>query len=114
MAASDNNGSIEVATMIQQAFAVNHAMTEASRRDDLPVAESQFPLTVPKHHLPSARELTFTPKSSIFDIVDYSNFMILLPNDIHRIARDRHIVVQNVPQKEFSWSRETVSYGMPE
>ena len=63
----------------------------------------------PKHHLPSARELTFTPKSSIFFIADHSYFMKLSKKDIHRVARDRHIVVQNVPQEEFLWNRETLS-----
>ena len=65
MAASDDNGSIEVATMIQQAFAVNHAMTEASRRDDLPVAESQSPLTVPGSERLQAEAMDLT--NSIFD-----------------------------------------------
>jgi hypothetical protein len=28
--------------------------------------------------------------------------------DIHLISRTRHIVVENIPQQHFTWSRETL------
>jgi hypothetical protein len=63
----------------------------------------------PRHHLPSARDTKYTPESSVFFIADYKDFLKLSARDIHRIARHRQILVQNVPQEDFSWSRETLA-----
>ena len=63
----------------------------------------------PHHHLPAARDTNYTPGSSVFFIVDFVDFMKLPPFLIHRILRDRHIVVQNIPQEDFSWSLDTFS-----
>jgi uncharacterized protein YuzB (UPF0349 family) len=63
----------------------------------------------PRHHLPEARQIPFTPDSSVFFIIDYPDFMKLSAQDIHYIARTRHIVVENVPQEDFTWSLETLA-----
>ena len=42
-------------------------------------------------------------------MIDYADYMKLEREDIHRIARDRNIVVQNVPQENFQWNRETLA-----
>ena len=63
----------------------------------------------PKHHLESARDLTYKPDSSIFFLVDHADFMKMSSEDIQRIAKDRNIVVQNVPQENFDWSKETLA-----
>ena len=63
----------------------------------------------PKHHLPSARDPTFTPGSSIFFITDHADLGKYSKADLQRIARDRHIVVQNAPQDDFEWDRETLA-----
>lgn len=73
------------------------------------LVESHYVNGRPRHHLPEARQTTYTPNSSVFFIVDYCDFMRLKGSEIHRIARDRHIVVTKVPQEDFSWSRETLS-----
>jgi hypothetical protein len=63
----------------------------------------------PRHHLDTARDPNYTKGSSAFFIVDFVDFMKLSGSDIHQIARHRHIIVQNVPQEDFSWSRATLS-----
>jgi hypothetical protein len=73
------------------------------------LVESNYVDGRPRHHLPSARNPVYQQDSSIFFIIDYSEFVKLSGKDIHRIARDRNIVVLNVPQEDFSWSRETLS-----
>jgi hypothetical protein len=72
------------------------------------LVESNYVKGRPRHHLPAARQVPFTPNSSIFFIVDYPDFMKMSSRDIHLIARTRHIVVEHVPQEEFTWSRETL------
>jgi hypothetical protein len=70
--------------------------------------ESNYVNGRPRHHLPAAREVQFTPDSSVFFIVDYPDFMKMSARDIHLIARTRQIVVEHVPQEDFTWSRETL------
>jgi hypothetical protein len=75
------------------------------------LVESNYVGGRPRHHHPEARQIAVDPKSpnfSIFFITDYPNFMKLSDHDIHQIARTRNIVVQNVPQEDFPWSRETL------
>lgn len=63
----------------------------------------------PRHHLPSAQDTSYTPGCSIFFIIDFIDFLKLSPSLIHQISRDRHIVVRNIPQEDFSWSLNTFS-----
>ena len=63
----------------------------------------------PKHHLDTARDVNYTPGSSIFFITDHASFMKLSDDEIHRIAKHRHIVVQDIPQEGFDWSRKTLA-----
>ena len=63
----------------------------------------------PKHHHHTARDVDYTPGSSIFFITDHARFMKLSSGDIQRIAKHRHIVVQNIPQEDFDWSRNTLA-----
>jgi hypothetical protein len=37
------------------------------------------------------------------------DFMKMPATEIHVIARDRHIVVENILQEDFSWSHESLS-----
>lgn len=62
----------------------------------------------PRHHRPEARQIAFTPNSSVFFIIDYPDFMKLSAREIHYIASTRHIVVEHVPQGDFTWSLETL------
>ena len=73
------------------------------------LVENNYVQGRPRHHLPAARQITFTPNSSVFFIVDYPDFLKLSARDIHYIARTRHIVVEHVPQADFSWSLDTLS-----
>jgi hypothetical protein len=63
----------------------------------------------PRHHLPSARSIEPLPDSSTFFIIEHDDFIRLSPDTIQAIARDRDIVVQHVPQREFDWSLATLS-----
>jgi hypothetical protein len=63
----------------------------------------------PRHHLPAARNLEFEKGSSIFCVMDFAAFDDLSASEILAIARHRHIVVENVPQKNFSWDRKTLA-----
>lgn len=72
------------------------------------LVESNYVNGRPRHHLQAARQVPFTPNSSIFFIVDYLEFMKMSPEQIHLVAHTHHIVVENVPQQQFSWSRETL------
>ena len=72
------------------------------------LVESNYVNGRPRHHLPAARQVQFTPDSSAFFIIDYPQFMKMSAQDIHLIARARHIVVEHVPQDDFTWSRETL------
>ena len=71
--------------------------------------ESNYINGRPRHHLPSARDPNYTEGCSVFFIIDFPDFMKLSAFKIHEIARKRHIVVQNVPQEDFTWSRVTLS-----
>ena len=73
------------------------------------LVESHYVNGRPRHHLPAARDPQYTPGCSMFFIVDFVDFMKMPAAQIHIIARDRHIVVENVPQEDFSWSRESLS-----
>jgi hypothetical protein len=73
------------------------------------LVESHYVNGRPHHHLPAARDPTYTPGSSVFFIIDFPDFMKMPASDIHAIARDRHIVVENVAQDDFSWSQESLS-----
>jgi hypothetical protein len=73
------------------------------------LVESHYVGGRPRHHLPSARNPELTPGCSVFFIIDFVEFMSMPAPVIHRIARHRHIVVQNVPQDDFSWSRASLS-----
>jgi hypothetical protein len=70
--------------------------------------ESNYVNGRPRHHLPAARQVQFTPDSSIFFIVDYIEFMKMSSEVIHQISCTRHIVVEHIPQQQFTWSRETL------
>ena len=75
------------------------------------LVESNYIQGRPRHHLPEAQQIKLDPKSpnsSIFFVSDYTDFMKLSAEDIHRIARHRNIVVRSVPQDNFTWSRETL------
>jgi hypothetical protein len=63
----------------------------------------------PRHHLPSARRKVFEPGASVFYIVDHGEFIQMSDEEIQLIARRRHIVVRNVPQRKFNWNLETLS-----
>jgi hypothetical protein len=73
------------------------------------LVESYYVNGRPRHHLPAARNPTYTPDSSVFFIVDFPDFAKLSGPTIHVIARRRHIAVTNVPQEEYLWTRETLS-----
>jgi hypothetical protein len=72
------------------------------------LVESNYVNGRPRHHLPAARQIPFTPNSSIFFIVEYPDFMKMSAQEIHLVARTRNIVVRNIPQEDFTWSRETL------
>ena len=61
----------------------------------------------PRHHLPAARDPEYQEGSSVFFIIDSKAYDDLSTSDILAIARHRHIVVENVPQKKFMWDRKT-------
>jgi hypothetical protein len=63
----------------------------------------------PRHHLAAARDPQYQKGSSLFFVIDFPAFDDLSPSDILAIARHRHIVVQNVPQKKFLWDRKTLA-----
>ena len=63
----------------------------------------------PRHHLPAARDPVYQQGSSLFFVIDFPAFNDLEPSDILAIARHRHIVVENVPQKKFMWDRKTLA-----
>jgi hypothetical protein len=73
------------------------------------LVESHYVNGRPCHHLPAARDPKFTPGCSVFFIVDFVDFMKMPATDIHVIVCDWHIVIENVPQEDFSWSRESLS-----
>jgi hypothetical protein len=73
------------------------------------LVESHYVDGIPRHHLPSARKVELEPGASTFFIVDYKEFITMLARTIQDIARDRNIVVRNVPQDIYDWSLQTLS-----
>jgi hypothetical protein len=63
----------------------------------------------PRHHLPSARSLDPQPDSSTFFLIDHKDFTLLSAEAKQAIVRNRNVVVQNIPQRKFDWSLETLS-----
>src|ERR1700741_1613093 len=74
------------------------------------LVESHYVNGRPRHHLPAARDPQYTPGCSMFFIVDFVDFMKMPATQIHIIARDWHIVVENIPQEDFLWSCESLSW----
>jgi hypothetical protein len=64
---------------------------------------------IPRHHLPSARNVELEPGASTFFIVDYKEFISMSTKTVQDIARHRHIVVRNLPQPMYDWSLQTLS-----
>lgn len=62
----------------------------------------------PRHHLESARNIEFTPGASCFFIIDYTDFRRLPAAAVQDVLRDRNILIQNFPQREFDWSLDTL------
>jgi hypothetical protein len=73
------------------------------------LVESNYIDGRPRHHLPSAWNPILEEGASIFFIVEHAKFVTMSPHQIQEIARHRNIVVKNVPQPAFDWSRETLS-----
>lgn len=73
------------------------------------LVESNYVDGRPRHHLPEARLIPYSPNSSVFFVSGYADFSKIPRHDIQEIARKRHIVVENVPQEEFAWCRETLA-----
>lgn len=72
------------------------------------LVESDYVEGKPRHHLPSARNVEYTPGASCFFIVDYNDFQQLPAATVQAILRHRNILIQNVPQPEFDWSLDTL------
>jgi hypothetical protein len=70
--------------------------------------ESDYVDGKPRHHLPSARSVELLPGASSFFIIDHQDFQKLSPHTIQAIHRHRHILIENVPQRDFTWSLETL------
>jgi hypothetical protein len=62
----------------------------------------------PRHHLESARNVEFISGASCFFIIDYNDFRRLSATTVQDIVRHRSILIQNFPQREFSWSLDTL------
>ena len=62
----------------------------------------------PHHHLAAARNTAATTES-IFFVVTYEDYMKLSDQDIQDIFRHRHIVVTDIPSREYQWSLETLA-----
>jgi hypothetical protein len=62
----------------------------------------------PLHHRPSARSIALEPGASTFFIVEHDDFIKLSAETIQTTAKDRNIVVRNVPHPKFDWSLETL------
>lgn len=73
------------------------------------MVEANYIEGIPRHHLPSARHVTVEPGASTFFIVPYEEFISMSTTTIQQIARDRNIVVRNVPQPKYDWSLQTLS-----
>lgn len=73
------------------------------------IVEANYVNDRPRHHLPSARNVVREPGSSIFFLVDYNEYLEMPASTIQQILKDRHIVVQNVPQKSYTWGPEALS-----
>jgi hypothetical protein len=73
------------------------------------LVEANYYKGKPLHHLPSARSITLEPGASTFFITEHRDFIKLSTETIQTIAKDRSIVVRNVPQPKFDWSLETLS-----
>jgi hypothetical protein len=73
------------------------------------LVESNYVNGIPRHHLPSARNVQFEEGASMFFIVDFTDFVKLKPVQIHEIYRHRNILVRNIPERGFDWSLETLS-----
>jgi hypothetical protein len=63
----------------------------------------------PRHHLPSAQDIAPQEFGSIFFIVSHDAFIKMAAQDIQHIARDRHILIQNVPQPQYEWGRQSLA-----
>jgi hypothetical protein len=73
------------------------------------LVEANYYKGKPLHHLPSARSIQLEPGASTFFIVEHRDFIKLSAQTMQTIAKDRNIVVRNVPQPKFDWSLETLS-----
>lgn len=73
------------------------------------LVEANYVKGRPRHHLQQSRQVEYTEDTSIFFIVDYKDYMKMSQEDIHRVARLRHIVIRGAPAPQHTWSLSTLS-----
>jgi hypothetical protein len=71
--------------------------------------EARYDNLRPLHHHPSARQLEFDRKASVFFVANYEDYLKLSASQVQEIFRHRHIVVYDVPTEDMEFDRDGLS-----